>query len=136
MGVWLAAPGGEKRFSQLLPQETTAQACGRPSGTQSCPILCDPMDHTHTARQTSLSFTISRSLFRLMSIESVMPSNHVILCHPLLLLPSVFPSIRVFSSDPWISCFTKRRRQIWSLMRNLIQWAILHRVSDLTLLIC
>ena len=51
------------------------------------------------ARQVSLSFTVSRSLFKLMSIESVMPSNHLILCHPLLLLPSVFPSIRVFSSE-------------------------------------
>ena len=51
------------------------------------------------ARQASLSFTISQSLFKLMPIESVMPSNHLILCHPLLLLPSVFPSIRVFSNE-------------------------------------
>ena len=49
------------------------------------------------ARQASLSFTISWSLLKLMSIASVMPSNHLILCHPLLLLPSIFPSIRVFS---------------------------------------
>ena len=51
------------------------------------------------ACQASLSFTISWSLFKLMSVESGMPSNHLILCHPLLLLPSVFPSIRVFSSE-------------------------------------
>ena len=51
------------------------------------------------AGQTSLSFTISRSLLKLMSIKSVMPSNHLILCHPLLLLPSIFPSIRVFSNE-------------------------------------
>ena len=51
------------------------------------------------ACQGSLSFTISQSLLTLMSIESVMPSNHLILCHPLLLLPSIFPSIRVFSSE-------------------------------------
>ena len=51
------------------------------------------------ACQASLSITISRSLFKLMSIELVMPSNHLILCHPLLLLPSIFPSIRVFSSE-------------------------------------
>ena len=51
------------------------------------------------ARQPSLSITNSWSLLKLMSIESVMPSNHLILCHPLLLLPSIFPSIRVFSSD-------------------------------------
>ena len=51
------------------------------------------------ARQASLSFTISKALLRLMSTESVMPSNHLILSHPLLLLPSIFPSIRVFSSE-------------------------------------
>ena len=49
------------------------------------------------ARQASLSFTISRSLLKLMSIELVMPSNRLILCQPLLLLPSIFPSIRVLS---------------------------------------
>ena len=47
----------------------------------------------------SLSFTISWSLLKLMSIEWMMPSNHLILCHPLLLLPSIFPSIRVFSNE-------------------------------------
>ena len=51
------------------------------------------------ARQTSQSFTISQSLFKLMSIESVMPSIHLVFCHPLLLLPSIFPSIRVFSNE-------------------------------------
>ena len=51
------------------------------------------------ARQASLSFTISQSLLKLMSVESVMPSNHLILCRPLLLLPSIFPSIRVFSNE-------------------------------------
>ena len=50
------------------------------------------------ARQASLSITNSQSLFKLMSIESVMPSNHLLLCHPLLLLPLIFPSIRVFSN--------------------------------------
>ena len=51
------------------------------------------------ARQASLSITNSRSLLKLMSIESVMPPNHLILCRPLFLLPSVFPSIRVFSNE-------------------------------------
>ena len=51
------------------------------------------------SRQASLSFTTSQSLLKLMSLESVMLSKHLILCHPLLLLPSVFPSIRVFSSE-------------------------------------
>ena len=56
------------------------------------------------AHQASLSITNSGSLLKLMSIESVMPSNHLILCHPLLLLPSIFPSIRIFSNEsvPWI----------------------------------
>ena len=52
-----------------------------------------------TTCQASLSFSISRSLLKLMSIESVMPSNHLILYHPLLLLPSIFPSIRVFPNE-------------------------------------
>ena len=51
------------------------------------------------AHQASLSFTISQSLLQLMSIESVITFNHLILCHPLFLLPSIFPSIRVFSSE-------------------------------------
>ena len=58
--------------------------------------LCNPMTAGH---QASLSITISWSLLKLMSIESVMPSNHLILCCPLLLLPSIFCSIRVFSSE-------------------------------------
>ena len=51
------------------------------------------------ARQASLSTTNSQSLLKLMSIESVMPSSHLILCHPLLLLPSIFPCIRVFTNE-------------------------------------
>ena len=51
------------------------------------------------ASQASLSFTISQSLLKLMFIESVIPSKHLVLCHPLLLLPLIFPSIRVFSND-------------------------------------
>ena len=58
------------------------------SVAQSCPMLCDPMDSAH---QASLSFTISWSLLKLMSLESVMPSNHLILCHPFSCLQS-FPA--------------------------------------------
>ena len=57
------------------------------------------------AHQASLSITNSWSLLKLMSIESVMPSNHLILCHPLLLLPSIFPSIRVSGSFPMSQFF-------------------------------
>ena len=67
------------------------------SVTQLGPTLCDPMGCS--TPETSLSITNSRSLLRLMSIEPAMPSNHLILCHPLLLLPSIFPSIRVFSNE-------------------------------------
>ena len=62
---------------------------------QLCLTFVTPLTAAH---QASLSFTISQSLLKLMSIESVMPSNHLILCHPLL-SPSVFPSIRVFFSE-------------------------------------
>ena len=68
-----------------------------------------------TAHQASLSFTISWSLLKLMSTESVMPSNHLILCHSLLLLPSVFPSIRVFSSE---SALYIRWPKYWSFSIN------------------
>ena len=63
---------------------------------QSCPTLSD---HINCNTQASLSITNSWSPPKLMSIESGMPSNHLILCHPLLLLPSIFPSIRVFSNE-------------------------------------
>ena len=65
----------------------------------SCSVVSDSETPWTAAHQASLSFTISQSLFKLMSIESVMPSNHLILCHPLLLLPSIFPSIRIFPSE-------------------------------------
>ena len=62
--------------------------------------MSDSLQPPQTAAfQASLSFTISQSLLKLMSIEQVMPSNHLILCCPLLLLPSIFPSIRVFSNE-------------------------------------
>ena len=73
--------------------ESSVQFC---SVAQSCLTLCDPMD---CSMPGSLSTTNSWSLFRLMSIESVMPSNHLVLCHPLLLSPSIFPSISVFSNE-------------------------------------
>ena len=66
------------------------------SSVTQCPTLCDPMDCSMPA---SLSITHSWSLLKPMSIESVMPFNHFILCCPLLLLPSIFPSIRVFSNE-------------------------------------
>ena len=66
------------------------------SVAQLCPTLCNPVDCSVPG---FLSFTVSQSLLNLMCIESVMPSNHLVGCCPLLLLPSIFPSIRVFSNE-------------------------------------
>ena len=78
------------------------------SVAQLCPTLCDPMDCSTPA---SLSITNSQSLLKLMSIESLMPPNHLILCCPPLLLPSIFPSIRVFSNE---SVLCMRWPEYWS----------------------
>ena len=74
-------------------------------------VMCYLRPQCTAARQASLSITNSRSLFKLMSIESVMPSNHLTLCHPLLFLPSIFPIIRVFSNE---SAFHIRWPKYWS----------------------
>ena len=70
-----------------------------------------------TACQTSLFITNAQSLLKLMSTESVMPSNHLILCRPLLLLPSIFPSIRVFSNE---STLRMRWSKYWSFSFSII----------------
>ena len=68
------------------------------------------------AHQASLSITNSWHLLKLMSIDSVMPFNHLIICHPLLLLPSIFPSIRVFSNE---SVLCVRWPKYWSFSLNI-----------------
>ena len=85
--------------------------------TKCHPTLCDPME----ACQASLSFTISWSLLKFMPIELVMPSNHLTLCCPLLLLPSIFPSIRIFSNE---SALRIRWPKYWSfsLKHQSFQW--------------
>ena len=62
-------------------------------------VLSDSSNQWTVARQASLSFSVSQSLLKFMSIKSVMPSNHLVLCCPFLLLPSIFSSIRVFSNE-------------------------------------
>ena len=79
-------------------------------------VAYDSVTPWTAARQASLSITNSRSLPKLMSIESVMPSNHLILCRPLLLLPSVIPSIRVFSNE---SALHMRWPKYWSFSLNI-----------------
>ena len=65
----------------------------------SCSVVSNSLTPWTAACQAPLSITNSQNLLKLMSIKSVMPSNHLMLCHPLLLLPSIFPSIRVFSNE-------------------------------------
>ena len=88
------------------------------------------------AHQASLSFTISCSLLKLMSIELVMPFNHLILCRPLILLPSIFPSIRVFSNELAL-CI--RWPKFWSFSFSIspfneYSWLISFRIDWLDLL--
>ena len=71
------------------------------------------------ARQASLSFTISWSLLKLISTESVMQSNRLIICHPLLLLPSIFPSIRLFSNESAFPIRWPKYRRSSSIIRCL-----------------
>ena len=93
----LPNPRIEPMLSALAGRFFTTEPPGKPSlllqfnsVAQSCPSLCNPWTAAH---QTPLSFTISQSLRKLMSVESEIPSNHLILCRPLLNLPSIFPSI-------------------------------------------
>ena len=85
-----------------MPSVTPRWICDFQSSsvTQCVQLFATPRT---AARQASLSITNSWSLLKLMSIKSVMPSNHIILCRPLLLLPSVLPSVRVFSNESGFS---------------------------------
>ena len=101
------------------------------SSVQSLSRVRLPATPWTAARQASLSITNSRSSSKLMSIESVMPSKHLILCRPLLLLPSIFPSIRVFSNE---SALRIRWPKYWSFSFNISpsnehQWLISFRMD-------
>ena len=93
-GAWQATAMGSKRAGHNLATKQRQRAYDFSSVAQAC-----PMTPWTAARQASLSITNSQILLQLMSMESVMPLNHLILCCPLLLLPSIFPSIRVFSNE-------------------------------------
>ena len=107
------------------------------SVTQLCPTLCDHIGLQHTA---SLSITNSWSLLKLMSIVSVMQSNLLILCRPLLLLPSIFPSIRVFSNVSvlciigpkyWsFSCSINPYNEYWRQISFRVDWFDLLAVQE------
>ena len=120
----------KKAGLKLNIQKTKTMASGsvtswQISSVQLHPTLCDPMNHSmsdslwpHELQQpqASLSITNSWSPPKPMSIKSMMPSNHLILCHPLLLLPSIFPSIRVFSNE---SALRIRWPKYWSFSFNI-----------------
>ena len=94
-------------------RNTGVQSVQFSSFAQSCPTLCDPVDCSMLGLSV---YPNSWSLLKLMSIELVMPPNHLIICHPLLLLPSIFPSIRVFSSE---SALHIRWPKYWSSSFNI-----------------
>ena len=110
--LWHTHKGGEEAYSS--PVKTQIEFLTNPNWScvvqqlSSVQLFVSPWTATY---QASLSFTISWSLLKLISIESVMPSNHLILCCPLLLLPSIFHSIRVFANE---SAFHIRWPKYWS----------------------
>ena len=83
-------------LSQHLPQASSSESVQFISVTQSCPILCHPMDCSTPGFPV---YHQLQSLLKLTSIESVMPSNHLLLCRPLFLPPSIFPTVRIFSKE-------------------------------------
>ena len=112
----------EKVFLKLYIQKTKIMASGPISSVQFSSV--QSLSHVRlfvtpriAARQASLSITNSRSSLRLTSIKSVMPSSHLILCRPLLLLPPIPPSIRVFSNE---STLCTRWPKYWSFSFSVI----------------
>ena len=93
------------------PYMTTGKTIALTAAVAAAKSLQSCLTLDTAACQASLSFTISPRLLRLLSIESVMPSNHLILCHSLVPLPSIFPSIRVFSNE---SAHSIRWPKCWS----------------------
>ena len=96
------------------------QLCGMVTRVQLSPVISHIwlfVTPWTAARQTFLSITSSHSVLKRMSIESVIPSNHLILCHPLFLLPPIPPSIRVFSNE---STLLMRWPKYWSLSLSII----------------
>ena len=106
-------PGIKPRSPTLQVDSLLSEPSGKPDITNqlSHSVRSDSVTPWTAAHQASLSITNSWSLFKLMSIALVMPSNHLILCHPLLLLPSIFPNIRVFSNE---SVLRIRSPKYWS----------------------
>ena len=112
-GLFLGGPGLLPPLPVELNNDTIVASLVQVSSALSRVRLVTPWT---AACQVSLSITNSRSLLKLMSVEPMMPSNHLILCHTLLLLPSVFSSIRIFSSE---SALHIRWSKYWSFSFNI-----------------
>ena len=108
--LWVSHYFPEHHFAPIV----TVQSLSHSSVTQCCPRLF--VTPWTAARQASLSITNSRSLLKLMSIKLVRPSNHLIICHPLLFLPSILPSFRVFPNQ---SALCIRWSKYWSFSFNI-----------------
>ena len=115
-GQWERWPTQETSYVHKSLGPILLTPCPFASSVQSLSRVRLSVTTWTAARQASLSFTNSRSLLKLMPIESVMPSNHLVLCHPLLFLPSIFPSIRVFSNE---SVLHIRWPKDWSVSFNI-----------------
>ena len=96
----MATSQRQEQGGQWGPMERELPWVQFSSVAQSCATLCNPMNHSTPCLPVHHH---SQSPFKLISIESVMPSNHLILCHPLLLLPSIFPSVGVFSMSQFFA---------------------------------
>ena len=107
----------------MSSKKLTYYSCSCRSVAKSVRLPVTPWTAAH---QASLSFTKSQSLLKLMSIKSGMPTNHLNLCHPLLLLPSVFPSIRVFSN---VSVLRIRWPKYWSFSFSISETEYLGLIS-------
>ena len=106
----------QRKYTSFVVRTPTSLREFQFSSVQSLSLVRLFVTQWTVARQASLSITNSRSLLKLMSIESVMPSNHLILCCPLLLLPLIFPSIKVFSNE---SVLHIRWPKYWSFSFNI-----------------
>ena len=111
--LWTEEPGTRAPVQRVMKSQTQLNPLSISSVTQSCPTLCNPQDWSML---DFLVFTSYQNFLKVMSIKLVMPSNHLILCHPLPILFSIFPRIRVFSKES-ILCI--RWPKYWSFNFNI-----------------
>ena len=129
--LWTEEPGTRAPVQRVMKSQTQLNPLSISSVTQSCPTLCNPQDWSML---DFLVFTSYQKFLKVMSIKLVMPSNHLILCHPLPILFSIFPRIRVFSKES-ILCI--RWPKYWSISispSNEYPGLISFRIDQLNLL--